>query len=650
MKNFKRAVATICAATILTQTAVISAVSAPQKEEVVYVTMDSEGKTENISVVNIFPKGGVFDYGDYENVKILNSSIDFEQRGDLVTFDSDKDRLYYEGDLKNLSMPWDITIEYYLNDEKMSAEEIRGKAGDARIHLSVKENEDFDRDFYKNYALQISTKLSTADFKDIVSNEATMANEGEQKLLNFLSLPNSGLEADITFTTDDFYFDGFSINGVNLNLNVDLDKFGIDEKIDKLSNGVTDLNDGAKKLDDNSSELRTSTEKINDGIVKYVYGNKKLIEGVASIEEGFDGVDNALNAIVAKNDMLTNSSEQFYAALQKMGNMTIKIGNMPSEIVELSKASSDVKTALSTISKGTEDLSRGTSYGAYSKKLEENDINLKALETGNVALIKESAERIAALKSSLEKGEMKGSEKARAMAEIEYLQKTIGALKKNTEMLGGTKLYFDELNKGAKSIEGGVKKLDGGYVKIDGGIKTLASFAGEKNNDANEMAAKRVKEMTEKYAELNEGIKSYTGAVKSVQEGVSKISGGKDVLKSNIGELDKAGDMVLDGTKSLESGVKKYTEGVSKLHTGTEELYSKTKNIKGEVKDKINEEVGKNSDGEIESFASSKNENVKSVQFVIRTGEVKKLQKEKVVPEKIEEKAGFLEKLANLFK
>ena len=103
-------------------------------------------------------------------------------------------------------------------------------------------------------------------------------------------------------------------------------------------------------------------------------------------------------------------------------------------------------------------------------------------------------------------------------------------------------------------------------------------------------------------------------------------------------------------TKSLESGVKKYTEGVSKLHTGTEELYSKTKNIKGEVKDKINEEVGKNSDGEIESFASSKNENVKSVQFVIRTGEVKKLQKEKVVPEKIEEKAGFFEKLANLFK
>ena len=225
---------------------------------------------------------------------------------------------------------------------------------------------------------------------------------------------------------------------------------------------------------------------------------------------------------------------------------------------------------------------------------------------------------------------MSDSEKARAMAEIEYLQKTIGALKKNTEMLGGTKLYFDELNKGAKSIEGGVKKLDGGYAKIDGGIKTLASFAGEKNNDANEMAAKRVKEMTEKYEELNEGIKSYTDAVKSVQEGVSKISGGKDVLKSNIGELDKAGDMVLDGTKALESGVKKYTEGVSKLHTGTEELYSKTKNIKGEVKDKINEEVGKNSDGEIESFASSKNENVKSVQFVIRTGEVKKLQKEKV--------------------
>ena len=50
------------------------------KEEVIYIMSDANGAVENIYGVNIFSGGDVTDYGNYSDVKLLNTN-------DKVTLD-----------------------------------------------------------------------------------------------------------------------------------------------------------------------------------------------------------------------------------------------------------------------------------------------------------------------------------------------------------------------------------------------------------------------------------------------------------------------------------------------------------------------------------------------------------------------------------
>ncbi len=55
--------------------------SAGGKEEVVYIMTDAAGNVEDGEVVNIFGSGSITDYGDYSDVKILNTSDKIKQSG-----------------------------------------------------------------------------------------------------------------------------------------------------------------------------------------------------------------------------------------------------------------------------------------------------------------------------------------------------------------------------------------------------------------------------------------------------------------------------------------------------------------------------------------------------------------------------------------
>ena len=57
-----------------------------EKEEVIYITLDADGKLKNSYVVNSFSGGNITDYGDYASVKMLNTSDPIEQNGDTITF------------------------------------------------------------------------------------------------------------------------------------------------------------------------------------------------------------------------------------------------------------------------------------------------------------------------------------------------------------------------------------------------------------------------------------------------------------------------------------------------------------------------------------------------------------------------------------
>lgn len=84
---------------------------------------------------------------------------------------------------------------------------------------------------------------------------------------------------------------------------------------------------------------------------------------------------------------------------------------------------------------------------------------------------------------------------------------------------------------------------------------------------------------------------------------------------------------------------------------GTNEFYENTKDMDTQVQDTIDDMLSSisGSGSDVVSFVSDKNENVKDVQFVIKTTAIKKAEQE-AVQEDEEVEMNFWQKLVNLFK
>ena len=171
-----------------------------QKEEVVYGMLNPDGGVNNIYVVNIFDGGEVTDYGSYTKVNNMTTSEKLSQRGDQITVNTTAKKLYYQGTLESKELPWNVAIKYILNGKEISAAELAGKTGALKIAISVTKNNKVNSTFYDNYALQLTVQLDTKLCENIKADNATIADAGSKKQINYTVLPGKG--ADISVTAD----------------------------------------------------------------------------------------------------------------------------------------------------------------------------------------------------------------------------------------------------------------------------------------------------------------------------------------------------------------------------------------------------------------------------------------------------------------
>ena len=121
-----------------------------QKEEVVYVSLNTDGIVDEINVVNIFDtsvNSEITDYGSYENVRNMTTTDEINYSGDTIKINSSTGKLYYEGKLDSNTIPWNIQIRYYLNGKELSASHMQGKSGDMKITINITKNTAYQGEF-----------------------------------------------------------------------------------------------------------------------------------------------------------------------------------------------------------------------------------------------------------------------------------------------------------------------------------------------------------------------------------------------------------------------------------------------------------------------------------------------------------------------
>lgn len=679
------------------------------KEEVVYINLNTDGSVKEINVVNIFDlagEGEIVDYGRYVSVRNMTTTDKINNLDNEITIKTNADKLYYEGRLDNNIIPWDISIHYYLDGKEYEATEIAGKSGELKIAMSVHENTAAQGDFFNNYALQASFTLDTETCKNIVADGATIANVGSDKQLTYTMLP--GKETDITITANvtNFEMKGVSINGIPLNLNIEVDDdelmdqvtelldaiekldngagelengvFDLQEGADNdLRSGVFDLQDGAGELHNGAASLKEGGDTLKSGAQNLQNGAATLDEGVRSLNSGIAKIQTALNTLNQNSSGLTEGSAKIKTALVQVQSAVNGVSVSAEDLTALTSASGQMKSGIDSLVNGLSELQQNISYEAYKGIMSQNGLDIESLKQNNAGAVGSLQNMIVYINEQISVLQQSGADTTQLQEQLGQLEGMVTLLEANNACIGGTESYLSTVSENICKLSEGAAALQTNYAEFDSKIGELANVLSGMTYKLSELSA-AINTLVTEYEKLDTGIITYTDGVAEIVAGYSELSSGAarlvdgssslktgtETLYNGTGELLSGIVEIYDGTGALKDGTGELDEGVAELLIGISQLYDGTGELKEgtgtlreetegmdtQISDKIDELLDSVTGGnmEIVSFVSSDNTNINSVQFVIQTEAIEIDEPEEEVQEE-EEHMNFWQKLLHLF-
>lgn len=287
----------------------VSAAPAPSsKEEVVYGILNLDGSVNNLYVVNILEGGSVTDFGDYSEIRNMTTSEQLNRQADEITIDTKAERFYYQGNLESKELPWVIAIKYHLDGNEIAGTDLAGKSGKLEITMSVNQNTKIDSTFFNNYALQIGFSLDNKLAANIQADNATIAEAGGKKQLNFTVLPGKSMDLKVVCEIQHFEMDAITLNAIRMVFNIDIDS-------GEFAGQITDLIKAVEGLDDGAGQLLDGLTRLSDGMTEYVNGLKtfqdgivQLSSGTEQLKEGAKALDYGLSELTKQNNTLVNGA------------------------------------------------------------------------------------------------------------------------------------------------------------------------------------------------------------------------------------------------------------------------------------------------------------------------------------------------------
>ncbi|WP_010268148.1 coiled-coil domain-containing protein [Paenibacillus senegalensis] len=563
------------------------------KDEVVYARLSAAGEKKEMYVVNILDivkAGTITDHGLYSNLKNLTDLSSIVQQSDnTVVFTASEGKFYYQGTLEEQSLPWDISISYWLNDKEVTSEELAGKSGQVQIRIATSANETVDPVFFENYLLQISLSLDQDKFTNIQVSDGMIANAGKNQQITFTVLPEQEKELIVEAEAAEFELEGIDIAGIPSTMPIDApDIDDMVEDMDTLTNaiaeihgGLGDLLDGINQLNSGARELRNGSKQYEDGIAALHTSSAELLSGSASIR-----------------DALTRLNQSLSGGLDEVN---------PGDLQQLEDGLRQIAYGLQEIPKGI-----GTLDGQYGSAYTTLNNAIHNIPEHNI-----SEAQIQQLYSS-------GADRST----IDQLLETYSAARE-------AKSTYTAVKPGLEAVSGTLAQISASLTDMADQLIFMAD--GISSSQADMDAAGSL-------AELQQGISAISLHYQQFQAGLEQYTAG-------VAQLDDSYHQLHQGIEELTTGTGQLREGAAQLHDGTGELSSSTRNLPDQMRAEASQMIADydKSDFEAVSFVSPHNANINSVQFVLRTESIKQEVPE-AADSPIEQKEGFWARFVNLFR
>lgn len=562
------------------------------KDEVIYGNLDANGKTQNMYVVNTFhvtDPGEIVDYGVYTTIRNLTDLSDIEQAGDKVYFQAKEKEFYYQGELVNQPLPWNISITYLLDGHEVNADELAGQNGALEIQITTSANEDVNPLFFENYLLQISLTLDPLLFDNIQAPKGTEVNAGKNKQITFSVLPEQEEELIISANVTDLEMDPIDITAIPANIAIDNPDFGnMTGDMQSLSDAISDVNAGVAELNNGISELNSGATELSKGSSDY---------------------QNGINELNQSSGELVNGSREIRDALEQMSDAMQQDPDMPdlSELKALPQGLRKMASGLKESANGLDTLKEN--YDAVYDNL---DKAITGIPDHNI-----SEEQIQALYES-----DVDTEVVNQLVETYIAARTV-------------KETYLAVQKGFKAVSNTLEQVSSPIHDMASHLETMADGieSGMENLD-----------QVDALTDLQKGLSTLASEYQSFHSGLASYTEGVNSLATSYEDLDKGIQGLSDGTSSLDNGA-------YELHKGTKELHESTSDLPGQMQSEIEEQLEEYdySDFEPASFVSKQNENVGVVQFVLQTESIE-VEESEVIEEEEKEEKSFWVRFIDLFK
>lgn len=487
------------------------------KEEVVYANLGNDGSVTEIYVVNAFDleqDSQIIDYGNYNEVRNLTSTDSIVQNGDEIRLSAPTGRFYYQGNLASKEIPWNISIDYYLDGKQYDAEELAGKQGKLEIRLSLSPKQEADEVFLENYMLQATVTLDTKLCEHIVSKGATVANAGGNKVLSYMVMPGKEAEYLISADVTDFSMQGIQISGIPLSLNLEIpDTSSFSGQIGDLQTAIALIDGGASGLSEGLDTLSGGAGSLSSGISRLTAGAQELkrqssglVSGSSGILEGLGELEKAL-------------SQSDFSQIQSL------VTNLSALAQNLKVISDGLTTANGSLLQCISALEQ-----ALAQLPEEDSAVLQAIDS---------------LKDSTDPD----------------VQTLIGGYQKQAKAIGAVKTAYSAYQVAHDNVEKLIEQLN----KLSLGLSSLSAEL--ENTDLEEMLGdlpgltQAITEFKDNYQIFHNGLKEYTG-------GVDRLAVGLNELSEPMREL-------ADGIKSAASGASDLSSGTGQLRSETSDMDTK---------------------------------------------------------------------------
>ena len=361
-RNHKRILAALLAAVSVVRSGclLVYAEEIKGKSETVTAALKSNGEPESVHVINLIHSvnGIAEDYGKYDSVKNISSSDRIRYSGDKVSCSSEREKLYYLGELSDPQLPWSISITYALDGKPAELNDIIGENGNIEITVKAGKNSQCAGDFFDNYILSFSVSLDKGVFSNVRSGDTLIKNAAHSYDIHTISAPGSGLCivfcADVRdFEMPEMVFDGYFLD---YEIPESIDDSGFREKL----NGLSDISNDADTMYDDTGELKKTGEipEIND--------LKKSSNELYDSARAFDDKAAELSGVT---DQIYNGTDELEDEIFTFYNGTVRLEDGVQELLDvlnqykddplLGMMAREMKKKAEDILSGTESLRKG---------------------------------------------------------------------------------------------------------------------------------------------------------------------------------------------------------------------------------------------------------------------------------------------------